>query len=319
MKPSASCRVSAVPTYFWSASSVTIVENWAESATTEKPQIRPMIRTKTVGSPKNSPIERAQAPEIGHHQSRRLGTAPAIAQHPPDPAADSSDPDHRERGEGRCRARGLAPFLERGPEEDHEPGPHRVQLPHVAEVTERGQPDAAVGEGPAGLARIEGSAGEGKGAVGDPGGDQPAGNREGGGDDDHQTPVEAAEAVDEVRQRRANGQRPDKDPQRGAATFAVPGRHHLQRRRVDLGQRRTGEEAQRQRGQRPVGEDDQAVRERSGERPRENHTLRAEDVGEVEQRRAECTDDETQLYRDRQPGGAAAAQIPVQPQLRDHG
>src|SRR5680860_1617276 len=41
-----------------------MVENWAESATTVKPQIRPTIRTPTVGSPNNNPSDSAQAAEI---------------------------------------------------------------------------------------------------------------------------------------------------------------------------------------------------------------------------------------------------------------
>src|SRR6056297_114178 len=49
--PKTSWAVSAVPTYRWSARSLTIAESWAESATTDAPQARATTTTSQNGSP----------------------------------------------------------------------------------------------------------------------------------------------------------------------------------------------------------------------------------------------------------------------------
>src|SRR5687767_5654539 len=63
-KPIASWSVTAVPTYRWSATSVTIVENWAESATTQKPHTSPTASTTAGRVSISAPIVSAQTPEI---------------------------------------------------------------------------------------------------------------------------------------------------------------------------------------------------------------------------------------------------------------
>ena len=84
----------------------------------------------------------------------------------------------------------------------------------MAEVAERREPDAAVREDAAPrLTRVEdGARGNGNGPVRD--GEStitPPAEREQRRDGDHDVPVEPAEAVDEVRQRRAERERADED------------------------------------------------------------------------------------------------------------
>ena len=55
--------VSAVPTYAAGASSVTAVENWAESAITVTPQTTATSKVRSGGPPKVSPIRMAHRPE----------------------------------------------------------------------------------------------------------------------------------------------------------------------------------------------------------------------------------------------------------------
>src|SRR5580765_4747947 len=83
--------VSAVPMYWGSPSSVTHAENWAESATTDAPQIAAMRARSQGGAEKKSPITRQHAPEIAIAQEvtsvrpARSARRPA-ATHPTAPA-----------------------------------------------------------------------------------------------------------------------------------------------------------------------------------------------------------------------------------------
>jgi hypothetical protein len=63
-KPDASWMVRAVPTQDWSAVSVTIVENCAESATTEIPQTNPTRSTRYRFESNSSPISTAQVADM---------------------------------------------------------------------------------------------------------------------------------------------------------------------------------------------------------------------------------------------------------------
>ncbi len=62
-KPEASWVVSAVPTESSSARSDTIVENWAESATTQNPQKSPRASTNSGCASARKPITVATAPD----------------------------------------------------------------------------------------------------------------------------------------------------------------------------------------------------------------------------------------------------------------
>ena len=78
-----------MPTYAWSACSVTSVENCAESATTVKPQTSAIVSASPCGT---NPIESAQRPETAMQAavvSGRPTRSPAIppAMQPSPPAA----------------------------------------------------------------------------------------------------------------------------------------------------------------------------------------------------------------------------------------
>ena len=94
--------------------------------------------------------ERAE-PRDGHAGRRRLRTPDPVAGDPTGDAAEPARGDHGEGDEGRVGA--VRVELVAG--EDEEPRPHRVELPHVPEVAERGEADAAVVERASCLARIE--------------------------------------------------------------------------------------------------------------------------------------------------------------------
>src|ERR1043166_2564520 len=85
-KPMQVCIVNAVPTYCGSPSSVTQAENWAESATTDAPQIAATITSNHRSPPKRNPVPRQQLPltAIAHEvitvRPSRSASSPAATQ-----------------------------------------------------------------------------------------------------------------------------------------------------------------------------------------------------------------------------------------------
>ena len=83
-KPSVVCSVREVPMMSGRHSSVTQAENWAESATTAKPQIAATITSGTGLPPKRKPMVRAMVPLITSDavvtavRPRRSASRPAI-------------------------------------------------------------------------------------------------------------------------------------------------------------------------------------------------------------------------------------------------
>ena len=125
-------------------------------------------------------------------------------------------------------------------------------------------------------------------------------------------PVEPAEPVDEVRRGRADGERADEDAERGPAPADEPGRHQLQRRRVDAGQAGAGEEAgaesrcwhRKPRAGRGWPPPPRASRRRS-------RGAAGADVGKVDERGEERSGDEAELDHDRQPGACGRTELPL--------
>ena len=143
-KPAQVCSVSAVPTCVRALCSVTSAENCAESATTVKPQTTASTqqhrerraveqpgggRTGAAGE-QREPAIRALPQRSAQSPATTQPTAPlAIATNATsDPSAAVRCPGCRQRGGGKRR----------------DPRPHRVELPHVPEVAERREPRAAV-------------------------------------------------------------------------------------------------------------------------------------------------------------------------------
>jgi hypothetical protein len=121
-----------------------------------------------------------------------------------------------------------------------------------------------------------------------------------------------------MRRRRSERERTDENPQRGAATAPEPRRHQLERRRVDAREEEARRRPERQREPRPVGGEDEGVRDRRPERTPRDDVASIHHVGEVEDARDERAGNEAELDGDRQPCGSGARQVPVVAQLRDH-
>src|SRR2546427_13095384 len=83
-----------------------------------------------------------------HRDHRERGPSPAVGRRAAQPAAERADGDHQERGAARVEPR-IAPAAshpEALREEDADPRPHRVELPHVPEIAEAREPRAALPE-----------------------------------------------------------------------------------------------------------------------------------------------------------------------------
>ena len=89
-------------------------------------------------------------------------------------------------------------------------------------------------------------------------------------DKDHRPPVNAAESVDEMRQRRTDGQCTHHDPECHPTARPVPRRNDLQRHGIHAGQERAGQKSQRQRNLDAAGRGDASVRGRGAERRIQN-------------------------------------------------
>ena len=115
-KPSAVCRVSAVPTYRWSTTVPRHAENIAESAITEAPHTTSSGTSTHSGAPKSTAASRQQtppttaAPAAARARPHRSPTSPASRQpaRPPMPKATKTSSPTVARGAGSSRATRLA-------------------------------------------------------------------------------------------------------------------------------------------------------------------------------------------------------------------
>src|SRR5205823_6279815 len=116
------------------------------------------------------------------------------------------------------------------------------------------------------LTRVEHGARKREGAVGDAEArEHSARQREAGCRVDDGAPVEPAEPVDEVWQRGAERERADDRPEREPAATAEPGRHQLQRGRIDAGEEEAGCEPERDAESGAAGSAEECVRARGAE------------------------------------------------------
>ena len=173
----------------------------------------------------------------------------------------------------------------------------------MPEVAEAGEPDPAVGEHAAGLVRVEGRLRERVGPVVHGEGEEPAGERQGRGRVDHRLPVEAAEAVDEVRGGGPEGQGSDEHAERRPAATPEPRGHELERRRVDAGEEEPGGEAKRDGGPGAGDGSEERVRPGGAQGASEHHDPGGDHVCDVEDAGDERARHEAELHCDRQPRG----------------
>ena len=118
-------------------------------------------------------------------------------------------------------------------------------------------------------------------------------------------PVEAAEAVDQMREGGPERERTDEDAERSPAASPKPGRHQLQCGRIDAGEEEPGRETERDGRRGAVCREEQGVRSGGADRAHEHDDVRGDHVGEVEERGDERSDDEPELDGDREPGRRA--------------
>ena len=197
------------------------------------------------------------------------------------------------------------------------PGPVRVELRHVPEITAGDEPPARVphhfgnarpGEGP-GLEyewpvavaeedeqrRSDGARRREQRDEGD------AGSRQ---------------RSDEIGSRFADGECSNDRAHRQPPPLAKPGSCHFHRRRIDTGEARSGEKAGEE-GAPIVGCDrEPGIRDRSEQRRRGEEHTRGNDVGQVEERRASRSDHEPELDGGRQPADLGTGQSPARAELR---
>ena len=198
--------------------------------------------------------EQAAGTADQHRAGRGAGAAEPVAE----PAGHAGS-----RGRRRARARRTRPARpcprdagsprlgEAGGEERRRPRPQGVELPHVAEVAEVGQPRRP---GPPHVERRrrDGSPAERatSGPTTDPALQHRGDQRQAGRDDERRTPRRAEGAGDQLRQDAAERERADHDAHRQAAPVGEPADDQLHADRVDQRQRRAGDHAQRHRRRR---------------------------------------------------------------------
>ena len=146
-KPVAVCSASADPAVPAGASSLTAVENWAESATTLTPHVASTATSSPAGAPNRRPAATALDPDTAMAaivivvRPSRSARAPATT-HPIPPAATTPNatPLAADGPMSAVAARLAAT-------NDGNPRPHRVELPHVAQVADVGEAHRSLGEG----------------------------------------------------------------------------------------------------------------------------------------------------------------------------
>ena len=237
---------------------------------------------------------------------------------------DAPQSAHGHDGEARDARALRAPagrFVARQ-EAERGPGPHRVELPHVPEVAQVGEPDPGGGHGSDRLAPVEATGGADVGADPDGEDQEPTQDREPRSHEEDRAPrgepglALPGEGVQEVRQGRADGQGTNQDAQPEAAVFLAPGGGQLHTGGIDPGQEEPGQEAERQGrlGARDP-ERDRPVAERARERAARDQALGREAVGGVGEGAREGAGYEADLDRHREPGLEAPAQVPGRRQL----
>ena len=236
-------------------------------------------------------------------------------------AADPAGADDRERGQAAGRGgRGPGCGEARGHEE-RDPGPHRVELPHVAQVPEVGQADRWLAERPPRDVDAEPGSPDVPGSVGRSGEDeQPTEDGQCARAGDRRMPVDPlarAERPEQIRQRGPDGEGADEDADRQPALEAEPACQQLEPDGIDACQGKAGDEPEGHCRGRVARE----IREAEVGRGRHGGTRREQDPRRDDVRRGgdcqrERADDEPELDRDRQRREPEPAEVPVGRQQR---
>src|SRR5436189_2505338 len=130
-------------------------------------------------------------------------------------------------------------------------------------------------------------------------------------------PVAGADDVHEIRRRFAERERADENAEGEATAGLEPRRDDLHPRRIDAGEKHTGEKAQRDRdgdaGREPS---QQRIRNGAEKRAEREETADVEDVGKIQRRAEERAGDEAELHAEREPRGRRGIELPLLRDLR---
>ena len=260
----------------------------------------------------------------GHRRDRQGRPPEAVGERARGDAAHRPGGDDEERDRARALGRHVAAQREAGRQEGRDPGPHRVELPHVAEVAEVREPHGRLRQRRTGLSHAEPRGGNGQRAIADreprDRGRQQA--RDASGDHD-EAPVEIddrARGAQRIRDGRSERDRTDQHADREAALAAEPSGQHLHRHRVDGRDSGAAQRAKRDGGDEVDREQPEGgVRDGRDERPDRDEPARRDDVGGTGQGQHERADRESDLDRHRQERRLEPVDLPFRGDERRHG
>ena len=229
-------------------------------------------------------------------------------------------PQTPERHERRPRPtsparRGLAAGGEARGEVRRRPGPDGVQLPHVAEVAEVGQPRRRCAPDVEHDARPESLRRRHQRPDPDPALEHRGRHGQHRRHDQCGAPRLVEGAGDQLREDAAEGERPDHDADREAAPVGEPADDQLHAHRVDQRQRRPGHHPQHHGRDRAVDHGRRRQRRDRGDGRADPHQpRRVHPVGQVGDRRHQRPGHEAELHPDRQQRLADPPDLPLRTQ-----
>ena len=255
-----------------------------------------------------------------HCRGRHLRAPHPIREPAGHHAADRSTTDDHEGGQ-LADPRRISTARDALPQHHRHPGPHRVQLPHVAEVAEVGQAYSAIAHDVGDLRQIEGLRRSCVGAVVHEQQDHSAGQDRqerwhSGGD----PPVRRAERIDQVGRRLPEGERAYQHTQSESAPLAEPRGDDLHPRRIHAGQADAGQKAEGDGARRAMGrQHQQQIDDASQKCGRSEQGPHVDHIRQIHERAEQRPGHEAQLHCDGEPGGGGGAQPPLRNQRRSHG
>ena len=167
-------------------------------------------------------------------------------------------------------------------EEHADPRPHGIELPHVAEIAHVGEAQRHVAPRVQHGARLERRR---RGSIrAEPcAPDQPGRAKRGEGRHDHRhVPIDAAQRVEQMRQRGPEGERTDENADHEAHVALGPRGCELHADGIHAGERHAGREAkQRRDGRGRIHDEQEPVRDGAAERAQREKTPRVDAVGQA--------------------------------------
>ena len=254
-----------------------------------------------------------------HGDQRHRGAPDPVREHPRDHAPGRPAPDDEKRSRLGQSRRGASRGEARA-QEDGNPGPHRVELPHVPEVSEVGQSNAPIAEDFGDLPNVQARRRRRVGTVSDGEQNDEPSRRGQRRDEEHVAPpVSASDRVDEVGRRLAERERSDEHAQRHAAPAPKPARQHLHPRGIHARQEQSRAEPEDDRGERsPSLEGEAGIGRRGQPRARGHQSPGRDDVGQIRKSAQQSPDDESELDGEGQPRDLPPRERPFGPEGRGY-